>query len=136
MSFTGWVTAQPIKESILPVEIVQSPEDVQAEVRALKECDVDQRELARRREQDALKDQRIGNLEKELELSQKEVELKDKILAVKDMEIAAQGRAFNDMKEVTDRALKLAESQKPKSNILPILGGILAAFLIGLSLGL
>lgn len=84
---------------------------------------------------DEVKDQRIANLEKENELLKREVELNNRIIAIKDMEIAAQKRAFEDMKEVTDRALKLAETKK-SSNIWYIIGGILAAFCIGLAIGL
>lgn len=50
------------------------------------------------------------------ELSQRELELKDKMLAIKDQEIAAVNRSFGQMKEVADRAIKLAETVKPKSN--------------------
>jgi hypothetical protein len=85
---------------------------------------------------DQLKDQRIANLEKELDLQKREVELKDRIIGIKDMEIQAQARAFQDMKEIADRALKLAETSKPKSNWLYIVGGIIGAFLIGLAIGL
>lgn len=88
------------------------------------------------RQVDQLKDQRISNLEKELELQKRENELKDRIIAIKDMEIQAQKRAFDDMKEVSDRALKLAETSKPKSGwqIMGIIG--VAAFVIGLAVGL
>ena len=90
--------------------------DAQQILRSEKECDLDQRELQLRREQDALKDQRIANLEKELDLAKQELALKDRIIAIKDMEIEAQRQAFTDMKEVADRALKLAEVGKSKSN--------------------
>jgi hypothetical protein len=66
------------------------------------------------RELDQVKDQRIQNLEKELDLQKRENELKDRIIAIKGMEIQAQKRAFEDMKEVSDRAIKLAETSKPK----------------------
>lgn len=62
-----------------------------------------------------------------------ESDLKDRIIAIKDMEIAAQKRAFEDMKEVSDRALKLAETSKKSSlgnwELIGIIG--LAAFLAG-----
>jgi len=88
------------------------------------------------REMDQVKDQRISNLEKELELQRRENELKDRIIGIKDMEIQAQKRAFEDMKEVSDRALKLAETSKPKSTweTLGIIGVL--AFVLGLAVGL
>jgi hypothetical protein len=109
--------------------ICQSISDSQGLVRRLADYDI-------LREMDLLKDQRIANLEKELDLQKREVELKDRIIGIKDMEIQAQKRAFDDMKEISDRALKLAETSKPKSNVLYIIGGILGAFLIGLAIGL
>jgi hypothetical protein len=52
------------------------------------------------------------------------------------MEIGAQVRAFNDMKEVADRAIKLAETSKPKSNLVYVIGAVVAAFVVGLAVGL
>ena len=122
MSFANVVTAQ---EFCFPLG------DVQKIFKALKECDLDQRELELRREQDALKDQRIANLEKELELAKQEIVLKDKIGEVKDMEIQATRRALADMEKITDRAIKLVEVSKPKSNweLYGLLG--MAAFVVG-----
>jgi hypothetical protein len=139
LSFINWATAQPIKEIDLPalgVEICLSPEDVQLQVKTLKECDFDRRELILLRDQEQLKDQRITNLEKEIELLKQEVMLKDRIIEIKDMEIVSTRRAFEDMKEISDRAIKLAETSKPKPNwqLYGILG--IAAFLLGLSVGL
>lgn len=103
-----------------------------------KECDLDRRELELRKQQDALKDQRIANLEKELELARQEIGIKDKIIAVKDMEIAAQQRAITDLKDISDRAIKLAETSKPKAignwELLGIIGVV--AFVAGLAIGL
>ncbi len=100
-----------------------------------KECELDRREIELRKQQDALKDQRIANLEKELELSRRENEMKDRIIAIKDMEIASTRRAFEDMKEISDRSLKLAEVSKPKTNWelqgLAVLAALVAGFLIG-----
>jgi uncharacterized protein YydD (DUF2326 family) len=88
------------------------------------------------REVDQVKDQRIANLEKEIELLKRENELKDRIIAIKDMEIAANRRAFEDMKEISDRSLKLAETAKPKSNWqLYGLAG-LAALVVGILIGM
>jgi hypothetical protein len=85
---------------------------------------------------DQVKDQRIENLEKEIDLLKREAELKDRIIQIKNMEIQAQQRAFTDMKEVADRAIKLAETSKPTSGwqIMGIIG--VAAFVIGLAVGL
>jgi len=63
-----------------------------------------------------LRIQRIANLEKELELAKRENELKDQIIKIKDMEILAQARAIQDLKDISDRAIKLAETAKPSSN--------------------
>jgi hypothetical protein len=80
-----------------------------------KECDLDRRELELRREQDALKDQRIANLEKEKDLLKQENVLKDKVHDIDQMEVQTTRKALEDMTQVTDRALKLAEVGKPKS---------------------
>ncbi len=123
MSFASAAISQ---ELCFPID------DSQKILRTEKECDVDRKELELRKEQNQLKDQRIANLEKELELVRRESEIKDRIIAVKDMEIQAKDRAFNDMKEVADRSLNLAEIGKPKSNwqLQGLLG--VAAFAIGL----
>jgi hypothetical protein len=64
--------------------------------------------------------QRIANLEKENENLKKELELKDRVIAIEQMEIDATRRALNDMKDVSDRAIKLAESKK--SNLWETMG--------------
>ena len=127
MSCAGLVLAQPTESS--DDYICQSISDTQELVRRLTDYDL-------LREMDQVKDQRIQNLEKEIDLLKRETELKDRIIGIKDMEIQAQKRAFEDMKEVADRAIKLAETSKPKSNweIFGIIG--VAAFVIGLAVGL
>jgi predicted sugar kinase len=74
--------------------------------------------------------------EKELELEQRENEINKRIIEVKDMEIKVLNNNFNQMKDVADRAIKLAETSKPKSNweLYGLLG--VAAFVIGLAVGL
>lgn len=89
--------------------------DTQKILRNEKECDLDRRELDLRRQQDALKDQRITNLEKELDLAKQEIIIKDKIGEIKDMEVVATRKALADMTQVADRAIKLAETAKPKN---------------------
>jgi len=90
------------------------------------------------RQVDAEKDKRIQNLEAQVAslnqtvtLDQREIEINQKMLELKDKEIAALNRNFEQMKDIADRALKLAETSKPTSNwqLYGILG--LAAFAIG-----
>jgi fructose-bisphosphate aldolase class 1 len=85
----------------------------------------------------------IAELEKSLviekrtnELNERELYLQKKIIEVKDMEIAGLNRNFDQMKEVADRAIKLAETVKPKSNwqLWGLVGVI--AFVAGLAVGL
>ena len=49
------------------------------------------------------------------DLNERELYLQKKIIEVKDMEIAGLNRNFDQMKEVSDRAIKLVETVKPKS---------------------
>jgi hypothetical protein len=108
--------------------ICESISDAREMVRRLQDC-----ELVR--QSGALKDQKIANLEKELELTQRESEIKDRIIALKNQEIAADKKAFDQMKDISDRALKLAEQSGSKSNWqLYGLAGMLL-FLGGLFLG-
>ena len=70
------------------------------------------------------------------DLNERELYLQKKIIEVKDMEIAGLNRNFDQMKEVADRAIKLAETVKPKSNwTLWGLVGVIA-FVAGLAVGL
>ena len=54
--------------------------------------------------------------EKERDLEKRDNELSQKIIGIKDKEIEGINRNFNQLKDVTDRAIKLAEISKPKSN--------------------
>lgn len=120
---------------IIPIDI--ELRDLKEIDRRLKECDIDRRELELRKQESDLKDQRIANLEKELDLTKQEIVLKDKIIEVKDMEILATRRALTDMTQVADRAIKLSETVKPKSNtLLYIISGILAGLVAGLAIAL
>lgn len=75
--------------------------------------------------------------QKELELERRENELNKRIIDLKDKEIAMLNNNFNQMKEVADRAIKLAEVGKPKSGNWELMGLIgLAAFAVGLAIGL
>lgn len=80
----------------------------------------------------------ISELEKSLalekrtnELNERELYLQKQIIEVKNMEIQGLNRNFDQMKEIADRAIKLAETVKPKSNweFQGLLG--LAAFVFG-----
>lgn len=126
-SLSASALAQPIdaKDDLVCTELPDSKELV----RRLKDYEI-------LREMDKVKDQRIANLEKELELTRRESELKDRVIAIKDMEIRVHQQAFDRMKEVSDRAMKLAEVSKPKSNW--ELYGILAVavFVAGLLIGM
>ncbi len=89
------------------------------------------------KEMDRAKDERVENLEKELVIAQKELELEkrenelnQRIQEVMKQEIAAKDRAFNDMKEITDRSIKLAETSGKKSGNWEITGLLGAAALI------
>lgn len=98
--------------------------DIQAVARCFADRDL-LRELVK------AKDQQIQNLQKENDILKRELELQAKISEVDQREIASTRRALNDMKEVTDRSLKLAEIGKPKSNwtLYGLLG--VAAVLVG-----
>ncbi len=139
-SLGGWALAQPINVSGIEaqgaaVEICTSLEDMRRAVQTLKECEIDRRELELLREQGILKDQRIALLEKEIELLKREGEIKDRIIQLKDMEIAAQARAIKDLKEISDRAIKLAEVGKKNGWSLELQGLLgLMAFLAGFAL--
>lgn len=106
---------------------------VDLDLKDLQEIDrcFQQREVLQALE--AEKDKTISELGNSLALSQKELDLEkrenqinQKIIAVKDMEIQANKNAFDQMKDVSDRALKLAEtSSKSSSNwwyFIPIAG--------------
>lgn len=51
-----------------------------------------------------------------LALEEKKNDLNEKVIGLKNQEIAATNKAFVEMKDVTDRAIKLSEISKPKSN--------------------
>jgi hypothetical protein len=78
----------------------------------------------------------LGLIQKELDLERKENDLNERIIKIQEREIAGINRNFEQMKEVADRAIKLAETSKPKSNwqILGVIGVL--AFVIGLAIGL
>jgi len=127
-AFVSTGSAQPIgeKDDLICVEI----SDAQTMDRCLQENSI-LRELV------TVKDQQISNLEKEVELKAQEVEIKDRIIAVKDMEIAATQRALDQMKDVSDRAIKLAEVSQPKTGLkdmLMPLAIIIGAMLIAIGL--
>jgi t-SNARE complex subunit (syntaxin) len=59
--------------------------------------------------------EQIAALTMKLELKEEENKLKDQMLTLKDREIEMERRSFESMKEIADRAIKLAETKK--SNI-------------------
>jgi TolA-binding protein len=93
-------------------EICRSVEDAQGETQRLKECDLDRRELQLLRDQIKNKDDKIATLEEKVRLKTEEGLIKDQMAAVKDQMIANQQKNFDQLKEVTDRAIKLAETKK------------------------
>jgi hypothetical protein len=125
--------AQPI--SAQSDEICQSAIDVQDQVKRLKECEIDQRELVLLRDTIILRDKTISTIEKELDLEKRENELNKKIIDIKDQEVIATRRALYDMEKVTDRAIELAKVSKPSTNwqLQGLLG--LAAFVAGVLIG-
>ncbi len=136
--------------TILIASLVISASSAFAQSSAIIEIDLtDLKEMDRRlRENEILKrltDEQvktIAEIEKSLALAQKEIDLEGReneinkrIIQVKDMEIASLNHNFDQMKEVSDRALKLAEVGKPKSNweLQGLLGA--AAFALGVLVG-
>jgi hypothetical protein len=83
----------------------------------------------------ALLEQRVSNLEKENDLLKQQNAIQEKLTELAKREGEVYRVAFEKEKELTDRALKLAEVSKPKANweLQGILG--LAAFAFGLLMG-
>lgn len=77
----------------------------------------------------------LVNEQKTNELNQREIDLQKQIISLKDMEIAATNKALADMKDVADRAIKLAETSKPTNNIWTIVGAIIGGIALGLAIG-
>lgn len=69
------------------------------------------------------------------ELSQKEIELMKQKEEVYLMRIAAQEKAFADMKDVADRAIKLAETGQKSDSIWRTIGMILGGIALGIAVG-
>jgi hypothetical protein len=108
------------------------------ELQDLREIDHRLQELDFLRQKSKEQEQTIVELEKSLtiekrtnELNERELYLQKQIIEVKNMEIQGLNRNFDQMKEIADRAIKLAETVKPKSNweFQGLLG--LAAFVFG-----
>jgi hypothetical protein len=98
--------------------------------------------LLRIEEESPLKDQkivlleeRLSNLEKENDLLKQQNAIQEKLTELAKREAEVYRTAFEKEKELTGRALKLAEVGKPKSNweLHGILG--LAAFAFGIFVG-
>lgn len=95
------------------------------------------------REIDQEKDKTIVELkkslalaEKALDLERKENDLSQRIIKVQEREIAAERRATEAMTAVADRAIKLAETSKPKLSgpILTAISIVIGAIIIGIAL--
>lgn len=80
--------------------------------------------------------QEIAGLKKELDLAEREKQLQGKIIDLKDREIQMLNHSFDQMKEISDRALKLAEQSKPKTNWGLIGTVLIAVFTLGLVVGM
>jgi len=96
--------------------------NIQIDVKDLKEIDRQLQEYVILKKIVGEQQTTIGELEKGLvsekktnELNERELDLQRRIIEVQKMEIEVQKRAFIDMKEVSDRAIKLAEVSKPKT---------------------
>ncbi len=83
----------------------------------------------------ALLEQRISNLEKENDLLKQQNVIQEKLTELAKRETEVYRVAFEKEKELTDRALKLAEIGKPKSNweLQGLLG--MAVFVLGFLAG-
>ena len=98
----------------------------------------DAQKLLKTEEEAPLKDQkislleaRIANLEKENDLLKQQAAIQEKLTELAKREAEVYQTAFEKEKELTDRALKLAEVGKPRTNweLQGLLG--LAAVLLG-----
>jgi len=121
--------------------MAQSEESVRLEIPLDKFIEIDRalQEYPILKELNSEKDKTILELQNALtlrsrsnELNERELDLQRRIIEVQKMEIELQKRALSDMKEVADRAIKLAEVVKPKSNwqLQGLLGA--AAFALGM----
>lgn len=83
----------------------------------------------------ALLEQRVSNLERENDLLKQQNTIQEKLTGLAKREADVYRTAFEKEKELTDRALKLAEVGKPKSNweLQGILG--VAFFVLGFVAG-
>ena len=120
----------------------QSAAILEIDLTDLKEMDrrLQEREILKRMTAEQSKtitelDKSLALAQKELDLERRENEINKRIIQVKDMEIASLNRNFDQMKEVSDRALRLAEVGEPKSNweLQGLLG--VAAFALGVLIG-
>jgi hypothetical protein len=89
------------------------------DLKDLKEIDRRLQDYEILKEIDKAKDDRIRNLEKDLAVTKKELEIEKgeneinrKMVALQEKEIELQRENFNQMKEIADRAIKLAETKK------------------------
>jgi hypothetical protein len=107
--FGNWAWAQS-DDADIPVEL---------SLRDLKEIDRRLQDYEILKEMDKAKDDRIGNLEKDLNLARKELDLEkrendlnQRMIGLLERKIELDKQSFDQLKEVADRAIKLAETKK------------------------
>jgi hypothetical protein len=124
---TNWASAQ---SEDVEISVGIGLKDLKEIDRRLQDYDILQ-------EIDKAKDDRIRNLEKDLTVTQKELEIEKreneinrKTIALQEKKIEMDKENFNQMKEVADRAIKLAETKK--SNLWDTWGplGIIAIIVV------
>lgn len=93
------------------------------------------RRLLQTVEEAPLKDEQIANLKERVSNLEQQNVIQEKLTELAKRETEIYQKAFEKEKELTDRALKLAEISKPRSNfqLMGLLGA--AAFAIGVLVG-
>jgi ElaB/YqjD/DUF883 family membrane-anchored ribosome-binding protein len=131
MIFTNSASSQ---SSVVPIDPI-SIEDLKEIDRAFQERAILKNLVAEQTKTIAELEKSLAIAQKERDLEKRENELNLRIIAIKDQEIAGLNRNFDQMKEVADRAIKLAETSRPSSNWQLI--GLAAAvvFVAGLVVG-
>jgi len=99
------------------------------------DCSGSMKKLPSKTRRSPLLEQRVSNLEKENDLLKQQNAIQEKLTELAKRETEVYRVAFEKEKELTDRALKLAEIGKPKSNweLQGLLG--MAVFVLGFLAG-